>query len=268
MAANIPKDQYDQLYEESVEKAKATVSGSASKIAEKAKEFMQKAIEEAKRQNQLSGGGGSSGGGRGSSGGGGSSSSSGNRYTGTSSTSKNDYTINSSKGQDFVNNAKPGSTMTGGDGSKWTKNNDGSTTITKNGTTWKVPKNAKGNRSIPYDTLSWVDELGEELILRPNEHGRLDYLTKGTSVIPADMTDRLMALATNPSLAMESATPKMMVPNVSTSNVGITMNIDEVVHIDHADNNSIGNIQKAVTAQMDKYMQQVNGGLRRAVTSR
>ena len=110
--------------------------------------------------------------------------------------------------------------------------------------------------------------MGEELILRPNEHGRLDYLTKGTSVIPADMTDRLMALATNPSLAMESATPKMMVPNVSTSNVGITMNIDEVVHIDHADNNSIGNIQKAVTSQMDKYMQQVNGGLRRAVTSR
>ena len=268
MAANIPKDQYEQLYEESVEKAQTTVSGSASKIAEKAKEFLKEAIEAAKRQNQISGGGGSSGGGRGSSGGGGSSSSSGNRYTGTSSTSKNDYKINSSKGQDFVNNAKPGSTMTGGDGSKWTKNNDGSTTITKNGTTWKVPKNAKGNRSIPYDTLSWVDELGEELILRPNEHGRLDYLTKGTSVIPADMTDRLMALATNPSLAMESATPKMMVPNVSTSNVGITMNIDEVVHIDHADNNSIGNIQKAVTAQMDKYMQQVNGGLRRAVTSR
>ena len=60
----------------------------------------------------------------------------------------------------------------------------------------------------------------------------------------------------------------MKVPNITTTKKYITMNIDEVVHIDHADNNSIGNIQKAVTAQMDKYMQQVNGGLRRAVTSR
>lgn len=264
MAENMSKEQYDQLYEEAVKKAQETVSGSASKIVEEANKIMAGLIANAKKNNQLSGGGNTSGGGSS----GGSSSSGGNRYTGTSSTSKNDYTIGSSKGQDFVDNAKPGSTMIGGDGSKWTKNDDGSTTISKGNTTWKVPKHAKGNRSIPDDTLSWVDELGEELILRPNEHGRLDYLTKGTSVIPADMTDRLMALATNPSLAMESAAPKMMVPNVSTSNVGITMNIDEVVHIDHADNNSIGNIQKAVTAQMDKYMQQVNGGLRRAVTSR
>lgn len=265
MAANMSKEQYDELYEEAVKKAQEAVSGSASEIVNKANEIMKDLIANAKKNNNTSGGGSSSGGGGSS---GGSSSSGGNRYTGTSSTSKNDYTIGSSKGQDFVDNARPGSTMTGGDGSKWTKNEDGSTTITKNNTTWTVPKHAKGSRSIPDDTLSWVDELGEELILRPNEHGRLDYLTKGTSVIPADMTDRLMALANNPSLVMESAAPKMMVPNVSTSNVGITMNIDEVVHIDHADNNSIGNIQKAVTAQMDKYMQQINGGLRRAVTSR
>ena len=260
MAANMTTDEYDELYEEAVKQAQNTVKDSASKVAEKAKELMKDLIANAKKNGTTSGGG--------SSGGGGSSSSSGGNYTGTSNTSENNYTIGSSTGRDFVDNAKPGSTMTGGDGSKWTKNNDGSTTITKNGTTWKVPKNAKGTRSVPYDTLSLVDELGEELILRPNEHGRLDYLTKGTSVIPADMTDRLMALANNPSLAMENATPKTMVPNVSTSNVGITMNIDEVVHIDHADNNSIGNIQKAVTAQMDKYMQQVNGGLRRAVKSR
>ena len=40
------------------------------------------------------------------------------------------YTIGSQKGQDFVNNARPGSTLTGADGSSWTKNSDGSTTVT------------------------------------------------------------------------------------------------------------------------------------------
>lgn len=58
----------------------------------------------------------------------------------TKATSSNgqEYQIGSAKGNDFVNNAKAGSTMTGGDGSTWTKNHDGSTSITKNGTTYTV----------------------------------------------------------------------------------------------------------------------------------
>ena len=54
------------------------------------------------------------------------------------SSSGGSYTIGSEKGLNFVNNASAGSTMTGGDGSKWTKNSDGSTTITKDGNTYKV----------------------------------------------------------------------------------------------------------------------------------
>ena len=46
------------------------------------------------------------------------------------------YNVGSSKGKNFINNAAAGSTMTGGDGSKWTKNADGSTTITKDGKTY------------------------------------------------------------------------------------------------------------------------------------
>jgi len=48
------------------------------------------------------------------------------------------YEIGSGKGRSFVESAQPGQTMTGGDGSYWTKNADGSTTITKNGHTWTV----------------------------------------------------------------------------------------------------------------------------------
>lgn len=46
------------------------------------------------------------------------------------------YGIGSDRGLDFVNNAPAGSTMTGSDGSRWTKNPDGTTTITKNGQTY------------------------------------------------------------------------------------------------------------------------------------
>ncbi len=80
-------------------------------------------------------------------------SSSNDKYYGSSSSSNGNYVISSDKGKDFVNNAKPGSTMTGGDGSSWTKNPDGSTTIKdKNGNTWNVPKYKMGIENGPVTT--------------------------------------------------------------------------------------------------------------------
>lgn len=52
------------------------------------------------------------------------------------------YEIGSDKGIDFVNNATAGSTMTGGDGSTWTKNPDGTVTIVdKDGVSYTVNPN-------------------------------------------------------------------------------------------------------------------------------
>lgn len=52
------------------------------------------------------------------------------------------YEIGSDKGIDFVNNAPAGSTMTGGDGSTWTKNPDGTVTIVdKDGVSYTVNPN-------------------------------------------------------------------------------------------------------------------------------
>lgn len=54
----------------------------------------------------------------------------------TASGSGGSYTIGSDKGKNFISSAAAGSTMAGGDGSTWRKNNDGTTTITKGGQTW------------------------------------------------------------------------------------------------------------------------------------
>lgn len=55
-----------------------------------------------------------------------------------------EYQIGSDKGNNFLSNAKAGSTMTGGDGSTWTKNSDGSVSISKNGTTYTVGGSSGG----------------------------------------------------------------------------------------------------------------------------
>lgn len=135
-----------------------------------------------KGSTSTSGGGGSSG-----SGSGGTSSSSGN-YTGSSTTGGPSYNIGSEAGKDFINNAQPGDTITGGDGSSWTKNPDGSTTINRGDDTWVVPANANGTLSA-IGGLSLVGENGPELRV----------LNEGDGVIPSEVTKNLWAWgATSP----------------------------------------------------------------------
>lgn len=58
------------------------------------------------------------------------------------------------------------------------------------------PKNKKGkasgSHSLPTDAIYRINELGDELLIPPT--GNLAYLTKGTGVIPAHLTDNLMDL--------------------------------------------------------------------------
>ena len=133
-----------------------------------------------------SSGGGSSSGNKGSSSGG--SSSGGNKYQGSASSGNNikdSYDINSDAGKEFINNAKPGDTLTGGDGSSWIKNPDGSTTITRGDNEWTVPAHATGTLDA-HGGFSLVGERGPELRV----------LNSGDGVIPADVTKNLWGWGT------------------------------------------------------------------------
>ena len=65
----------------------------------------------------------------------------------TASGSGGSYTIGSDKGKNFISSAAAGSTMTGGDGSTWRKNNDGTTTISKGGQRWTYGTASSGGSS-------------------------------------------------------------------------------------------------------------------------
>ena len=120
----------------------------------------------------------------GSSGGGGSSSSSsssGGSYTGSSTTGGGSYVIGSDKGKDFVNNATAGSVMVGGDGSTWTKNEDGSTTINRGDESWTVP--AYGNGTLnAKGGISLVGDGGPELRL----------INPGDAIYPNNISNNLL----------------------------------------------------------------------------
>ena len=118
---------------------------------------------------------------------------------GSSGSSSRTYNVGSARGQSFLNEAPAGSTMTGSDGSKWTKNSDGSTTISKGSdsyhvsagsSTGTIKKKAHGTYSAEGG-LTLVGENGPELRV----------LNQGDGILPTNLTRSLFKIASNPSLA-------------------------------------------------------------------
>lgn len=151
------------------------------------------------------------------------------------------YTVGSGRGQSFLNEAPAGSTMTGADGSRWTKNNDGSTTITKGGETYHVPSgsstgtrtsgssssSSRGSSSKSSSSKSSssggsalknaISNALSKVIGKKKAHGtysaeggltlvgengpELRVLNQGDGILPTNLTRSLFQVASNPSLA-------------------------------------------------------------------
>ena len=113
------------------------------------------------------------------------------------------YGIGSDRGLDFVNNASAGSEMTGSDGSQWTKNPDGTTTITKDGQTYTttgqpnhiVRVQPDGKAPLGYGVGDWVvTAAGTYQITAVNPDGSYQSVlidrSKTTSTYPGPYYDQ------------------------------------------------------------------------------
>lgn len=122
---------------------------------------------------------------------------------------------------------------------------------------------AKGTLGVKESDWAWIDEIGEELVLHADGSGKLSYLTKGSSVIPADLTEKLMKLAVDPTQTLEASRPVVSAPHITNNEINISMDIAEVVHIDTVTNDTLPDLTKAVEKQMDKYMKNLNNQIRK-----
>lgn len=125
---------------------------------------------------------------------------------------------------------------------------------------------AKGSLGVDKDQLALIDELGEELQLVPGKNGRLEYIKKGTAIVPADLTNRLIDLAMDPQEMLDRNRPTIGAsPSIVTNTIEVNMNIAEVVHIDKVDNDTIQDLTKAVRKEMDSYMGKLNNAIKSKV---
>ena len=126
---------------------------------------------------------------------------------------------------------------------------------------------AKGSTGVDEDQWALLHELGEELVLSAGKDGKLQYITRGTAVIPHDISEKLMELGQlDPQDILDRNRPSIA-PSKSVVNnaVEINMSIAEVVHIDKATSDSVPDITKAVKKQMDSYMAQLNNAIKAKV---
>lgn len=167
------------------------------------------------------------------------------------------------------NNAKMASFVPGGQNYEVMQTSGDQVLIGKNGvvTGWVDQKDldgySKGTLGTPDDEWAWIDEIGEELVLHADGSGKLSYLTKGSSVIPADLTSKLMDLALDPTQTLENSRPVISAPQITNNEINIDMSIAEVVHIDTVTNDTIPDLTKAIDKQLDKYMKNLNGQIRK-----
>lgn len=124
---------------------------------------------------------------------------------------------------------------------------------------------AKGTTGLKKNQLAIVDELGEELVLHAGENGKLQFLTKGTSVIPADITENLMTLGKiDPQEMLNRNRASIGVdPSIVNNNVTIDISYGDILHIDNFDGTNPDEIAKIVSKEFDAQQKKLNDSLRR-----
>ena len=124
---------------------------------------------------------------------------------------------------------------------------------------------AKGTKGVKSSQLAMIDENGlEELVLHADGNGKLAFLSKGTSVIPADITENLMKLGSiDPTEMLKRNTPSIGAPHITNNNMELNLEFGSLVHVDNCNQDAIPELQKMVRSEFDNMMKQVNNGLKR-----
>ena len=130
----------------------------------------------------------------------------------------------------------------------------------------KLPKYAKGTLGVKKDQWALIDELGEELVLHAGANGKVEYLTQGSSVIPADLTERWTDLVMNPQEVLDRNRPQIA-PSKSVVNNNMEIKIDasvgELIHVERLDGGDLGEINKLVGKAWDKKIQELNNAIKK-----
>ena len=130
-----------------------------------------------------------------------------------------------------------------------------------------VAFHAKGILGTKKDEWAITDEswIGEEITLAAGKNGQLQYLKKGSAVMPADISANLVEWG--------KLDPNMM--NIGGIGTNLNMisnaviqpnyefNFDSLVHVDHCDEGTLKNLEKMVDTKINDFSKQLNYSIKK-----
>ena len=123
---------------------------------------------------------------------------------------------------------------------------------------------AKGTLGVEQDKWAITDEpqYGDELVLIPNKNGNLSYMRKGTSVVPADLTKKIIDIAQSQTSELGNNLIKVSIPSVDVNN-NIELTFDTLLRVENATQETIPELKKLVQEQLDIFSRKLNYGIKR-----
>ena len=103
--------------------------------------------------------------------------------------------------------------------------------------------------------------------MRAGPNGRLEYLTKGTSVIPAEPTENLMNWGElDPSVMLERNKPTIGAsPSVvnNTMEINVDAGVGTLIHIDEFNGDDPAEVTRIVNRALEQHTKNLNNSLKR-----
>ena len=131
---------------------------------------------------------------------------------------------------------------------------------------FKVAGYASGTTGVKNDQLALIDEFGlEELVMHAGPGGRLQYLTKGSAVIPHDISENLVELGQlDPSAILDRNRPVISThPEIHQTEINLNISYGDVLHIDEYNGGKPEDLTKIIAKEFDKHLKNVNQHIRR-----
>jgi hypothetical protein len=130
----------------------------------------------------------------------------------------------------------------------------------------KIMLNAKGTLGTKQDGWNITDEswIGEEITLAAGKNGQLQYLKKGSAVMPADISANLVEWGKlNPDMLKVGGGANINMISNAVTKPELNFSFDSLVHVDNCSQDTLKDLEKMVDNKINKLTKDMNYALKR-----
>lgn len=125
---------------------------------------------------------------------------------------------------------------------------------------------AKGTLGTKQSGLAITDEswIGEEITLAAGKNGQLQYLKKGSAVMPADISANLVEWGKlNPDMLKVGCGANLNMISNAVNKPEINFEFDSLVHVDNCSQETLKDLEKMVDNKINQFSKQMNYAIKR-----